>query len=394
MATRKKVLRIANFGPIAEVEVPFADISVLVGPQATGKSLVLQWLKLAVDQNRVLGTLAEHGFSVRNDPETLAGRFFGRDYTQSITRATSVSFNGSRIEMESIAKRRARTEAPGALFVPAHRALVMGTGWPLLFREHGDDAPYVVREFSERVRNVLTSQEDPQVFSKRLRRFPGELRKKLDDALFHGGEVVVESEALGKKQLKLVHDRGRLRAARLSTMEWTTGQREVLPLLVGLYWALPTGAGARARARSLEWVIVEEPELGLHPDGVLAVMALLLEVTRRGYRLVISTHSQLVLDVLWSMQRLRGDREGDRKLVRILGLEETPVTRAFAQAVLRKSQSITYLGFDRSGWRTHHSVRSHDISNLDPDSPAEAEAQWGGLLGHSTRIADVVAGAS
>ena len=77
-----------------------------------------------------------------------------------------------------------------------------------------------------------------------------------------------------------------------------------------------------------------------HPDGILAVMALLLEVARRGHRLVLSTHSQLILDVLWSMRQLKGDPDGDRKLVRILGLEDTHFTRLFARAALAKEQSF------------------------------------------------------
>ena len=55
-------LVIQNFAQIAEARIGLSDLSVLVGPQATGKSLALQWLKLAVDGNRVLGTLSEQGF--------------------------------------------------------------------------------------------------------------------------------------------------------------------------------------------------------------------------------------------------------------------------------------------------------------------------------------------
>jgi hypothetical protein len=38
-------LRIENFGPIVEAEVEFGDLTVFVGPQATGKSLFLQVFK-------------------------------------------------------------------------------------------------------------------------------------------------------------------------------------------------------------------------------------------------------------------------------------------------------------------------------------------------------------
>jgi len=383
MATRRKVLRIENFGPIRKVEVPFADITVLVGPQATGKSLVLQWLKLAVERVQIPNNLAGQGFVVWNDPRALAGRFFGRDYADSVTEETSVTFAGSPVELKRIAKKAARRDLTGVLFIPAHRALVMSTGWPLLFREHGDDTPYVVREFSESIWAALhTGSEEPVLSS--VLGFPRELWRKLDDAVFHAGRVSVARDQLGKLQLKLIHDR----RVRLSTMEWTTGQREVFPLLVGLTQVLPIDKPNWASERT-EWVVVEEPELGLHPDGILAVMCLLLEVARRGHRIVLSTHSPLVLDVLWSMQQLRGKPRADRKLLQILGVEDTHAMRVYAQEILRKDQSIMYLSFE-GGAKVH----SRDISNLDPGSPEKAEAQWGGLLGHSTRIADVVAGAS
>jgi predicted ATPase len=43
-------LRIENFGPIVEAEVEFGDLTVFVGPQATGKSLFLQIFKLLQDR--------------------------------------------------------------------------------------------------------------------------------------------------------------------------------------------------------------------------------------------------------------------------------------------------------------------------------------------------------
>jgi predicted ATPase len=42
-------LNVGNFGPIKSADVEFGDLTVLVGPQATGKSIFLQLLKLLVD---------------------------------------------------------------------------------------------------------------------------------------------------------------------------------------------------------------------------------------------------------------------------------------------------------------------------------------------------------
>lgn len=43
-------LNLRNLGPIREADLTFGDLTVLTGPQASGKSIALQVLKLAIDQ--------------------------------------------------------------------------------------------------------------------------------------------------------------------------------------------------------------------------------------------------------------------------------------------------------------------------------------------------------
>jgi DNA repair ATPase RecN len=49
MSTSHSHLKINNFGPIESVDIYLSGLTVLVGPQGTGKSLALQWLKLAIE---------------------------------------------------------------------------------------------------------------------------------------------------------------------------------------------------------------------------------------------------------------------------------------------------------------------------------------------------------
>lgn len=39
------ILTVKRFGPIKDAEVAFGDLSIIIGSQATGKSLLLQTLK-------------------------------------------------------------------------------------------------------------------------------------------------------------------------------------------------------------------------------------------------------------------------------------------------------------------------------------------------------------
>jgi hypothetical protein len=371
---RSPHLIVENYGPIRRVDVPFADITVLVGPQATGKSLALQWLKLALDQKYILGTLAVNGFYAP-DPTQLAGLYFGAGY-ENTWESSKVTFNGTAVNLKKISKAKLISGPNNTLFVPAHRALVFATGWPQQFRAFAPDTPYVVREFSENVKWTLSGQVNSVVFPA-PRQFRPELSDSLDQALLHGGRVVLESRGLNGEQLRIRHDK-----TNLSMMEWTTGQREAVPLIVALSPELPIGR--KKRREDLDWIIVEEPELGLHPDGIISIIAILLETARRGYKLVLSTHSSVVLEVLWVMSRLRGRTDASRRLLRMLGLpEDSQTSLRFARELLELSTSITYFRHKRGG------VEAIDITGLDPRGDG-AEADWGGLIRYSSRSAEVL----
>ena len=43
-------LEVQSFGPIGKVSIEFGDLTLLIGPQASGKSIFLQLLKLLVDK--------------------------------------------------------------------------------------------------------------------------------------------------------------------------------------------------------------------------------------------------------------------------------------------------------------------------------------------------------
>ena len=60
-------LVLENVGPIRRADVTFGDLSILVGPQATGKSLFLQFLKLVLDHVPVTAILQSHGLDWGKD---------------------------------------------------------------------------------------------------------------------------------------------------------------------------------------------------------------------------------------------------------------------------------------------------------------------------------------
>jgi hypothetical protein len=372
------VLEVRDFAHIKEARIEFGDLTVLVGPQAGGKSLLLQIWKLAIDAGEVVSALRAAGYSLPN-PGELLDAYFGEGMKTAWREGTEVRVNGSKLNLTRVLKKNG--EPTGRVFfVPAHRALLMSEGWPAPFMRLKADTPVVARLFSQSLYERFTGKEAGNLFpvERRLKR---SVRELIDQAIFHGGRVGLEKAGL---QTRLALGYGQ---TRLPFMAWTAGQREFTPLLLGLYRVLPS---RRQRKDPLiDWVIIEEPEMGLHPQALNAVMALVLDLLWRGYRVVLSTHSPFVLDVVFALRSLRKAKDGVRLLGEAFGLPNRPEFQRVFKAALEKTTRTFSLMFDESG-----RVSSKDISSLDPGSEDPAVADWGGLTGFSGRFGKAIAEAA
>jgi hypothetical protein len=166
----------------------------------------------------------------------------------------------------------------------------------------------------------------------------------------------------------------------LPYLVWSAGQREFVPLLLGLYWLIP--AAKVSRRGNLEWVAIEEPEMGLHPNAISVTLLLVMELLSRGYRVCLSTHSPHVLDVVWALRIMRERGGSAQDVLNLFQLRSNPATKTLADRVLKKTTAVYY--FQRNG-----TVR--DISGLDPGSENTGEAGWGGLSEFSGHVNDIVA---
>jgi len=167
----------------------------------------------------------------------------------------------------------------------------------------------------------------------------------------------------------------------LPFMVWSAGQREFVPLLMGFYWLLPPTKVSRRR--DVEWVVIEEPEAGLHPNAISAVLLLILDLLARGYRVCLSTHSPHVLDVVWALKVIREHQAPSSRILDLFDTRKTDPMKEMADAIVGKIARVHY--FDRKTGITQ------DISRLDPGSDEASEAGWGGLSEFSGHVADVVA---
>src|SRR5207253_11144106 len=70
-------LRIQQVAHIADADIRFGDLTVLVGPQATGKSILLQFHKLLVDIGCVLAEMKRYGLDWEKDLAGFLDIYFG-----------------------------------------------------------------------------------------------------------------------------------------------------------------------------------------------------------------------------------------------------------------------------------------------------------------------------
>jgi len=367
-------LRIRNFAQIAEVDLTFGDLTVLVGAQGTGKSLALQWLKIAMDGKQVVNALHDAGHTTR-EPEILIDLIFGVGMGAALAPDTEITFNRKKIVPKSIGRLGDGKER--AFFIPAHRSMLVSDGWAAPFQKLTSDTPVVARIFSQNLFDRFSARGGDKLFPLK-RVLKKAYRDQIDAAVFHGGRVGLEQDRQHAKRLKLTHGK-----SQLPFMTWTAGQREFTPLLLGLYHLLPSRK--LLKQPEIDWVIIEEPEMGLHPQAVTVVLLLVLDLLWRGYRVVLSTHSPHVLTAIWMLRRLQEHRARWQLVCRAFDVRPSPQLRKVAESVLTKTYRVHLLAFESDG-----KVRSSDISNLDPDDPDERVSGWGGLTELSSRFGDAV----
>lgn len=375
-------LQLKHFGPVESADLTLGELTVFVGPQATGKSLTLQLVKLLADTGAIHDILKNYGTDWKGKPESFLEAVFGEGTRSLWSEATSLTVDEVVVTMADLARRGGRRNLDERVFfIPAQRVLAINpqSGWFRGFYDYRAGDPFVVRDFSEKLRRLAEGEfsEEEAVFPQ-ARRLKKAIRKALLDAIFGGFSLRLETQ-MGQRRFVLRSGGG----PSLPFTVWSAGQREFVPLLLGAYQLLPRAAVPRREP--LEMAVIEELEMGLHPQAISAAMLLVLDLLQRGYRVCLSTHSPHVLDVVWALRRFRECAATEQSVFELFGLPSNPESRKLAEAALdpRKTTRVYY--FERK----HGTVL--DISNLDPGSADAAEAGWGGLTEFSGHVGNLVA---
>jgi predicted ATPase len=152
-------------------------------------------------------------------------------------------------------------------------------------------------------------------------------------------------------------------------------------LWLALIWLLPSSSSFHKQKCS--WVVIEEPEMGLHPKAVAAVLYAILELLSRGYQVCLSTHSTHVLDLVWALQIFRTTKAPPEAILEVFGVRRSRNSLRLAKTVLEKEMAVFY--FD------DESRRTRDISSLSLDDADPQVHSWGKLTEFTTHLGDMIA---
>ena len=371
-------IKLTSLGQIREADISFGDLTVFVGEQASGKSILLQLVKLFLDAGDITRTLKKHGFDWQKNADNFLSLYFGEGMQTIWSKdETEVTVDKMDFTPRKALSRRRKDE--NLFLIPAHRVVTLKDGWPRAFTDYTISDPYVVKEFSEQLRLLmeagLGSGEGaifPQV---------GRMNKTLRDAIGKSifGDAAIRLDRSGLRK-RIVLD---VKGSQLPFMTWSTGQREFAPLLLGLYWLMPSGKGQKKD--SIDWVIIEEPEMGLHPQAISALLLVFLELLSRGYKVIVSTHSAQILELIWAIRFIAKSSSAPTRLRQLLDLNANAYSKDLTETILNEKTFKTFY-FSRQ----ESVVSVKDISTLDAEDPDEAVSDWGGLTLFSTKSADVV----
>lgn len=334
-------IKIKDFSCIKSASLQLTPVTLIIGPQASGKSVISKLLyfctKPIIDYDRYLG---EDNLTIDQVQKNIAIQFYewfpysawgnkrfiiefsSGNYSLTITRIAKsekvkVVFSSEFTEFytSSLNKLSAlvakvdtendfevewqlRSQAVGAfnkwmgpgnvdvqLFIPAGRSFFTSVGKALVAFEHSGILDPITIEFGRRFTNLR----------ERFMRRPPNQESELSTALFTeilGGQLHTEN---GKEYVRASD--GRM----IPFSALSSGQQELLPLAVLIRSFLPNASSptlgpAAGRFPQRRNLFIEEPEAHLFPRAQNRLVEILASITkRRNQQLILTTHSPYVL---------------------------------------------------------------------------------------------------
>lgn len=376
-------LKVENFGPIKSVDVSLGDLTILIGPQASGKSLFLELFKLVMDNACIVNVLRKYNYILsKTDAAPILDCYFGEGLHTLFTSGTKICVSGKDFTDSDLLKplNQKQSAKESVFYVPAQRILGIADGRPKNFMEFDGSAPFVLKNFSETLRVFIQGGlGNPEVIFPMRNRLKGAVKKSIDESVFHGAKVVIDQSS-GQRKMKL-----NVGNVSLPFMTWSAGQKEFMPLLLAMY-CLSGPPTSVINKEDYKWVIIEEPEMGLHPRAIQTVILEIIELIQSGYRVIVSTHSPTLLEFAWvfgTLKKLPAEKLKNA-LCELFDIDVKCTAADVLDGLQKKELKTYFFSSDSDG------VTSTDISSLDVENENPLIAEWGGLSAFSGKASEVV----
>ncbi len=95
-----KRVELTSLGQLAQVDIHFGDMTLFVGQQASGKSILLQLIKLILDADDITRTIKRQGFDWRRKTENFLALYFGEGMQGIWNDATNIIVDSKKFELE------------------------------------------------------------------------------------------------------------------------------------------------------------------------------------------------------------------------------------------------------------------------------------------------------
>lgn len=359
--------KVTNLGPIAEADVEFGDLTILTGPQATGKTLFLETLKLFSDTYLFVIECLDNNMPIEEGFEFFFGHsaftkrktefFF---YHNNIDITNEIVKHVNKKQYIEISQQKAILVRPDNLFyIPAQRSLTLAEG-RIKTSDDFVTSPYVLRRFSFYLQQYV-------------RRVPNKMLKNVvsNFDFFNNAEINLKRIA-GSMRLEMT-----INKKTIPYMGWSTGQRELAPMLMSLEYFF-------SLKDKPPFIVIEEPEMGLHPRAIIEFMLTVLKIMQTGTKVIISTHSSTPLDFVWTIKHLKEKGAKPSELAKMFDFKIKDKT--IFDNLFEKTFKTYYFAPDKKTKK----VYTKDISSLDVYSEDEDIATWGGMSLSADRAGSIV----
>lgn len=379
----KKIL-VEHFGPIKKADVTLGDMTILIGAQASGKSLFLQLFKLLEDQKFVIQTMKRYNYVVAKNPCNVLNFYFGDGMSKMWGLDTHISTNiESNFRQVSLINSVPQEVKESVFYIPAQRILSIADGRPKNFMEFDAYTPFVLRQFSEQLRLFFQYGLNGNNLVFPLKnRLKGAVKRSLQENIFHYSRVIID-ETTGQKRMRLL-----VNDMNIPFMAWSAGQKEFMPLLMAFYCLSGPVQNVIDRSQ-YKYVILEEPEMGLHPKAILSILLQTLELMQHGYKIILSTHSSVVLEFVWAFNAIKNSQihcaPKEQLLEKLFNVEQFDGIHSLFSDIFSKDIKTYY--FNNQNNRGVHTM---DISSLDVDNNDSNISDWGGISQFASHASEIV----